>query len=312
MSQDEIDASGGEWIRKEIVPQTRGEMLLTVNGEEAHTLKIAGPPVADIDELKSLLGIPPEVTLHAVGQTWVDTLIFVLNTNVALGLLIFVGVIAIFLEVHFMTGLLGIISALCFGLVFWSRFMGGTAGWLEILLFLLGLACIAMEIFVIPGFGVFGVAGGLLVLAAVVMASQTFEVAGDGAASNAERMTDTAKALSASVAAIIVLMIALNRYLPQIPLFKSMILTPPGAGVAEENAPRLNPAYTHSSGGTAMESLQLLVGAQGQTLSILRPSGKANISGRYLDVVSDGPYIERGRTVEIVQVSGNQIVVREV
>ncbi|MEX2317475.1 MAG: NfeD family protein [Pirellulales bacterium] len=312
MSQDEIDAAGGEWIRKELVPQTRGDLLLTVSGEDAHTLKLAGPPVADLDELKSLLGIASDVKLRVVGPTWVDTLVFLLNTNFALGLLITIGVIAIFVEVHFMTGLLGIVSALCFALVFWSRFMGGTAGWLEIMLFLLGMACIGLEIFVIPGFGVFGVSGGLLVITALVMASQTFEIAGDGGPSNASRMTETAKTLSVSIVAIVVLMMALNRFLPRIPLFKSMVLTPPGYGGTEEDSPRLNPAYTHSGAGAAVDSLHSLVGAQGETLSILRPSGKARISGRFLDVVSDGPYIERGRTVEVVQVSGNRVVVREV
>ena len=45
---------------------------------------------------------------------------------------------------------------------------------LELMLFVGGLACIALEIFVIPGFGVFGVGGGIMVLPSIVLASQTF------------------------------------------------------------------------------------------------------------------------------------------
>ena len=51
------------------------------------------------------------------------------------------------------------IAGLCAILFFWSRFLGGTAGWLEVTLFVLGILFIGLEIFVIPGFGVAGVGG---------------------------------------------------------------------------------------------------------------------------------------------------------
>ncbi len=47
----------------------------------------------------------------------------------------------------------GFISGISFLLFFWSQFLNGTAGWLELILFTGGLACIALEIFVLPGFG---------------------------------------------------------------------------------------------------------------------------------------------------------------
>src|SRR5690606_22724155 len=123
-----------------------------------------------------------------------------------------------------MTGLLGIISALCFALFFWSKVLGGTAGWLEVVLFVLGLVCLAMEIFVMPGFGVFGVSGGLLMIASLVLASQTF--------GNLEPNADTSLlarsvgTLSAAVVAVIVIALALSRFLPSIPFLNRMILTP--------------------------------------------------------------------------------------
>ena len=64
-----------------------------------------------------------------------------------------VGFICIYVELHLMTGALSIVAALCFALFFWSHFLGGTAGWLEVVLFLIGAVCLALEIFVIPGFG---------------------------------------------------------------------------------------------------------------------------------------------------------------
>ncbi len=71
-------------------------------------------------------------------------------------------------------GVAGFVSGICFLLFFWCQFLNGTAGWLEIILFAGGLTCIALEIFVLPGFGVFGIGGGIMVLLSMVLASQTF------------------------------------------------------------------------------------------------------------------------------------------
>ena len=91
------------------------------------------------------------------------------------GLLFVVGLVALYVEVSTPgLGLGGLVSLLCFALFFWSRFLGGTAEVLEIVLFLTGVAFLAVEIFVLPGFGVAGITGLLLMLAGVLMASQTF------------------------------------------------------------------------------------------------------------------------------------------
>lgn len=63
-------------------------------------------------------------------------------------------------------------AGLCFTLFFWSRFLGGTAGWLEVILVLAGAAFLALELFVLPGFGIAGILGLLLMTAGIVMASQ--------------------------------------------------------------------------------------------------------------------------------------------
>jgi membrane-bound serine protease (ClpP class) len=70
----------------------------------------------------------------------------------------------------------------------------------------------------------------------------------------------------------------------------------------------LTQAPANPAGGVA----GIAAGQQGQTLSMLRPAGKARIGGRVADVVSDGPFIAEGATVEVAQVSGSRIVVRQV
>ena len=70
-------------------------------------------------------------------------------------------------------GIGGFVSAVAFMLFFWSKFLHGTAGWLEVLLFLGGVCFLLLEVLVLPGFGIFGLGGGAMILASLVLASQT-------------------------------------------------------------------------------------------------------------------------------------------
>ncbi|QDT35861.1 hypothetical protein Pan189_02140 [Stratiformator vulcanicus] len=304
MTEAQIHNAAGEWIKQEVVESSREDNLLTVGAEEAHTLKIAEPPVADQDELRLRLGLPPDMPLRALERTWLDTLVFILNTDFAMAVLVGLGIILIYLELHFLTGLLGILSALCFSLFFWARFLGGTADWLEVVLFGLGIACLAMEFFVIPGFGVFGVSGGLLILGSLVMATQTFGNIEPG--SDFNQMANNVGWLGAALATTILIGMVTSRFLPHIPLFRAMILAPPGAELADVNEPRLDPSLT-----VGPDSLMSLIGRTGKAATTLRPSGKALIEGDYVDVVSDGGYIDADAEVEVVGVEGNRVIVRE-
>jgi len=307
MTESEFEENKEEWIKGPVVPESREDNLLTVNGRRAHELKIAEPAVHDLDELKLRLGIPPNTKLIVLESTWVDTAVLVLNHPVSVFLLLVFGVACLYLELHVNSGFLGIVAALCFGIFFWSKFLGGTANWLEVVLFVLGIGCLAMEIFVIPGFGVFGVSGALMLLTSLVMASQTFGNLEPN--SDIRQMTTTMLTLGASVGTVIAMAMVMNRFLPQIPILNQMVLRPPGMSASElADEPQLRPSSTSENGAAGTPAL----GQIGEVFADLRPAGKVLLDGQYLDVVSEGPYIGRGQQVEIVSISGNRVVVREV
>ncbi len=313
MTDAEIHQSNGEWIKGPMVPESRKANLLTVNGARAHTLKIAEPPVRDMSELKQRLGIPADVTLKAAGRTWVDTLVYILNSQFFTGLIIMMGFLCIYLEFYTLTGLFGILSAVCFGLFFWSHVLGGTAGYLEVVLFTLGLTCILLEIFVIPGFGIFGISGGVLVFSSLILASQTF---GDyntlRPSSDLAAMTSTIGTMSASLVTVIVLAIVLNRFLPESRLMSSLILSPPGENQkAGANDVLLDPELLEDSETVQTNGLVVSVGMQGVAQSVLRPAGRVEIEGIWVDVISEGPFIQPGTEVVVTMVKGNEITVRQ-
>ncbi|MEZ6130098.1 MAG: hypothetical protein R3C59_15545 [Planctomycetaceae bacterium] len=306
MSDYEIEASSEEWVKGPVVAESREDVLLTVNGKRAHDLGLADKPCDNFDELRLRLGIPEDNPLQPVARTWVDTFVFILNTQIAGFGLITLAILCMYIELHLPSGFFGIIAAVLFALFFWSRYLGGTSGSLELILFMLGMVLLAMEIFVIPGFGVFGVSGLLLMTGALVMASHTF--AGMTAGERFQESMSSLGSLAGALVTVLVVAIALNRFLPSIPFVNGLILTPPGYAPGDENAPHLNPSIFASEQSQGPVS----VGDIGVTASTLRPAGKASFEDHFVDVVSDGGYIDHGVPVEIVRIAGKRIIVRSI
>jgi len=306
MSDYEIEASNENWTKGPIVPESRDDVLLTVSGERAHELGLADKPCDNFDALRLRLGIPEDNKLEPVARTWVDTFVWILNTQVAGFGLITLAILCMYIELHLPSGMFGIVAIVLFALFFWSRYLGGTSGSLELIMFVLGLGLLAMEIFVIPGFGVFGVSGLLLMAGSLVMASHTF--AGMSAGERFDESMGSLGSLAGALTTVIVVAIALNRFLPSIPFLNKLILTPPGYAAGDENSPHLNPAVFKE--GAEVGPVRL--GDIGMAASTLRPSGKASFGDHFVDVVSDGGYIDHGSQVEVVRVAGKRIVVRPV
>lgn len=306
MSDYEIDDSSEEWVKGPVVGESRENVLLTVNGNRAHELGLADAPCADMDALRIRLGISESETLRPVERTWVDTFVYVLNSQIAGFGLITLGVLCLYIEMHVPSGFFGIVSVIFFSLFFWSRYLGGTSGSLELILFVLGLVLLAMEIFVIPGFGVFGVSGLLLMTASLVMASHTFS--GMSAGERFEESMTSLGTLAGALTTVIVVAVAINRFLPSIPILNQLILTPPGYASDEEDGPKLNPSVYNSVAADVV----VVEGDKGVSVSTLRPSGKASFGDHFLDVVSDGGYIDHGMEIEVIRVAGNRIIVRPI
>ena len=192
-------------------------------------------------------------------------------------------------------GVAGFISTVCFLLFFWAQFLNGTSGWLELLLFAGGLACIALELFVLPGFGIFGVGGVVMVLLSVVLASQTFILP-----RNSYQFDQIPGSLMSVVAAgggVVASVWIMRRYLAESWLFRRLILTPPSQ--EEENLDHLE----------AMVDWSYLEGKRGVTTTQLTPSGKARFGDDVVNVISDGVLVPRGTPVYVAQVLGNHVLV---
>src|SRR5208282_1050532 len=84
--------------------------------------------------------------------------------------LVMIGIAGLILELKMPgIGLPGVIAALSFVLFFWAHSFVGQFTMLAVLLFVLGVILIGLEVFVLPGFGVTGISGIILIISSLVL-----------------------------------------------------------------------------------------------------------------------------------------------
>src|SRR5262249_13673578 len=147
--------------------------VLSLTGDQAQKYGIAAAVVDNFNQFKQHYHLEGDPTLIEPG--WVDALAHFLGRKEMVAVLIFLGALGIYIELHAPgTGIGAFIAVVAFALFFWSGFLDGTSGWLEVTLFVTGLICLVTEIFILPGFIIFGLGGGALIITSIVLASQTF------------------------------------------------------------------------------------------------------------------------------------------
>jgi membrane-bound ClpP family serine protease len=269
---------------------------LRLDSNRAKDLGVAANVVNSFDELKQLYGFNGEI--RVAEPNWALEFIEALSSPALAVLLLVIGFVGVYIELHSPgVGAGGFVAAIAFLLFFWSNFLNGTAEWLEVLLFLGGIFCLLLEVLVLPGFGVFGLGGGAMILASLILASQTFVLP-----RTESQMTELRHSLTTVAAAALIVVassIALRRYLPSTPLFRKLLLNP----TPEEELVDLD--YRE-----ALADFSHLVGEQGVATTNLMPAGKAEFNGQLVDVISDGLPIDRGTPVVVVKARGNRVQVR--
>jgi membrane-bound serine protease (ClpP class) len=262
--------------------------LLTLTTEEALKHKVADFRADDLAQVLAALKLT-DAEVRRSAPTWAERLVRFLTHPMVSSLLMTVGILGIILELRTpgfgVPGALGVASLALF---FWGHWLVRLAGWEELLLVGVGLALLAIELFVTPGFGVIGVLGILAILGGLAMT-----MVGTGA--TWEAIARAVRRVAFSVLTAIALALVALRFLPRLPWGRRLILM---TGL------RAGPGYVSEA-----ESPRHWLGKRGTTLSPLRPAGVADIEGERVDVVSSGEFVEAGQSIEAVQVEGARVVV---
>ena len=241
--------------------------------------------ISEINRLKTLAG----ARITEVEATLADRIVFFLTNPLISSLLLSLGILGIFIEIRTPGfGIPGFLGLLCVGLFFGGHMLTKIGAEWAFLLFLLGLGLIALEVFVIPGFGVAGILGITLMIGSIFF---VFD--------KAYEFRTAVMWLSISVILSAGLVILAAFYLPETQLFRRLALS---AVMDTESG-------YHSS---STEDFQAYLGKSGTALTPLRPSGTARIANNRVDVVTVGDFIAQDRTVKVVSVEGPKVFVEAV
>ncbi|MDR2210911.1 MAG: nodulation protein NfeD [Spirochaetaceae bacterium] len=276
--------------------------LLSLTAGEAYRYGLTRGLADDREELLALLGA--RNVLEESTPSAADSVISFLVSGPVQGLLILLGLVMIFLELQSPGfGIPGTAAIVCFLLVFGASFLLGRVDSLEIILFVLGLGLLAVEIFIIPGFGLIGISGMILIALSLIFSMQDFII--PSVEWEWALMGRNATVVSVGLLAAILGIAVIALLAPKTRMFDALTLKTKIDQTASEGG-------GWQENGDVESDYKNLLGKTGRTITVLHPIGKAEIDGQVFQVEAGGSYMENGSTVRVIKVQGNTIIVGSV
>lgn len=232
----------------------------------------------------------------AYEEKTVDTIISFFLSPAVSGILILLIIGGIYFELQ--TPGIGFPLAIAVSaalLYFIPYYLNGLAENWEILAFVIGIILLAVEFFIIPGFGVFGVAGIVLVLGGLVLGmlpNQAFDF----------ELVPSSQLFVALLTVILAALTAVGMVFWLTPkvnewgAFKHLTLTS---------------TQDRSQGYTSRTYTEDMLGKLGTVHSRLRPSGRVEIAGEIYDAYSRGEFLEKGESIEVISTEGTSLKVKK-
>lgn len=266
--------------------------LITLTSEESLKYGIADTLVNNISELLTVFNLQGAKEIK-IDQNWAEAVVRFLNNAIISSILIMIGFFGLLAEIKSPGwGVPGTAGLIALALFFGSSYILQLASVIEILMFAGGIVLILLEIFVIPGFGIAGISGIILVFVSLFLS-----LVGSDPFINYEMISKAIIQLSISLVAALGLIFILAKYLPKTSAFNKFILSD---------------SEKSDEGFSSHSITKDLIGAEGIALTTLRPSGTAEINGKRVDVVTESEYVEKGKKIKVIAVEGIRVVVKEI
>jgi membrane-bound serine protease (ClpP class) len=238
-----------------------------------------------------------------LSYTWSEKLVEWLTSPMVRTILLIVMLLAAYVELNTPgVGLPGLVAVCCLVVFLGAPYLTGLADMWDILAVVAGAVLLAVEVFVIPGFGVTGIAGIALICIGVVASFVGPEMPNQPPF-YWPRLDYTLEALKTGVWALVIGLsaalaggIALRRIFPSVPYIGQIVAPNPTAAAVAMPDPYPTDVARPGDAGVAETPL--------------RPAGKARFEAVLFDVTTEGEFIELGARVEVLERRGNRVVVR--
>ncbi len=266
--------------------------LVTLTAKEAVKYGIADTILSDFNSLLKTNGWD-KAEIVDVKSNWAEDFVKFLNNPVIKSILMMIILVGLFTEIKTPGwGIAGTSAVIALALFFGSGYILQLASGLEIIIFIVGVILLLLEIFVIPGFGVFGILGILFIFAGLFLG-----LISDFPFVDSNMLSVAIIQLAGSFVLSGIAIFILLKFLPRTEMFNKLILKKNIDG---------------QSGYTAVEKVKDLLGKKGKAQTDLRPSGTAIIEGKRVDVVTSGEYVKRGAKIIVIESEGSKVVVEKI
>lgn len=237
------------------------------------------------DKVKVITSLA-DANINEISPTLAERIAMFITRPEISSLLFMLGVLGLIIEIRTPgIGVPGIGGVICLGLFFGGHMFAKVNAGYAAVAFVIGIGLLILEIFVIPGFGIAGISGIILMLGSVIFIF--------GSSYDASVAIFW---LSTSFIVTVGLAVALFYTLPKTKTMQQFVLS------TSENR---DLGYSSHSNNTSE-----YLGKTGKALTSLRPVGAAMIDGKRVDVVTEGELIERDTPIEVIRVEGNRILVK--
>ena len=265
--------------------------LLTLTTEEAVAIGYA-TPVDDLAALLTDLG-QSDAQVVTIETNWAERVVRFFSNPVVAPFLLTLGFLGLITEIKTASfGMAGVAGLLSLSLFFGSHLIIGLAGLEDVIVFGAGLMLIGVEVFLIPGFGLFGILGGIGLLAGLYMSLL-------GSLPTTPDFTRAGMVLSTTI-----ILIAVSAWV--------MIRSLPGSSRLAKSGIFLLKRTDRAIGFESAEVRKDLVGAEGTAITDLRPSGTGLFGDERIDVVSESEWITEGTRIRIMSAEGYRHLVRPI
>jgi membrane-bound serine protease (ClpP class) len=273
----------------------KGEVL-TFSTKEALEHGFCEAEVNNIDEIVALQDLS-DYTIYRYQRDSVEKIIaFFLNPFIS-GILILVIVGGIYFELQTPGVGFPILAALIAGILYLvPYYLNGLAANWEIVVILVGILLIAVEVFVIPGFGLAGISGLILTIGGLSLVMINNDVFDFSFVPAGEIMTAVLTTLVGLLGAVIIMIFG-------------------GFGFTETKLFRrvaLVDVQDSKEGYTSNFKARSYLGESGIAFTVLRPSGKVKIGEEVLDAYTRGEFIAEGAQVKVIDEEGTSLKVKQV
>jgi len=268
--------------------------VLTFTSSEALKWGFCEGIAENISEVLELAGIENYI-LEEQKLTTMDRIIGFLINPVVSALLIMLILGGIYFELQTPGVGFPILLALSAALLYFAPlYLEGLASHYEIILFIVGIILVAIELFVIPGFGVTGILGLLFIISGLAIAM----VGNEGFDFSGVPYVDLVKAFMIVIIAFF-LSLTGSFYLS-----RKLFTTSRFGELALNTVQNTDEGYT-----SADIHMKELLGKTGTAFTMLRPSGKVEIDDEIFDATAITGYVDKGETVRVVKYETSQIFV---